>query len=163
MQCSNYYYFDLQIGFLAIFFIFNIIFWAVALNNYFNEIKFYDEFGVKIEEPMMHQKLLSNQFIFYVYFMYFRYFKLKYIELLYLNTCTSHSTVQVLNLSTVLCLFDDFCSYAQWSIFSSSLMSLVDSFSSSSWILLGFFILSLHLSSIFLKVFCLSSDRVLPP
>ena len=46
-------YWIFQIGFLAIFFVFNIAFWAVALNNYFNEIKFYDEFGVKKEDPMM--------------------------------------------------------------------------------------------------------------
>ena len=38
---------DTQIGFLAIFFLFMVAFWSVALNNYFNEIKFYDEFGVK--------------------------------------------------------------------------------------------------------------------
>lgn len=37
-----------QIGFLAIFFLFMIIFWSVALDNYFNEIKFYDDSGVKI-------------------------------------------------------------------------------------------------------------------
>ena len=37
-----------QIGFLAMFFLFMIIFWSVALDNYFNEIKFYDESGVKI-------------------------------------------------------------------------------------------------------------------
>ena len=37
-----------QIGFLGIFFLFMIVFWAIALDNYFNEIKFYDKEGNKI-------------------------------------------------------------------------------------------------------------------
>ena len=41
-------YFSLQIGFLAIFFLFMIVFWSIALNNYFNEIKFYDREGNKL-------------------------------------------------------------------------------------------------------------------
>ena len=42
-----------QIGFLAIFFIFMLVFWSVALDNYFNEIKFFDESGMKIEDDVL--------------------------------------------------------------------------------------------------------------
>jgi len=42
-----------QIGFIAIFLLFMIIFWSVALNNYFSEIRFYDEHGMKMEDAML--------------------------------------------------------------------------------------------------------------
>jgi len=41
-----------QIGLLAFFFFFMIVYWAFALNHYFNEIKFVDANGIKLEEPL---------------------------------------------------------------------------------------------------------------
>jgi len=41
-----------QVGLLSFFFIFMTVYWAFALNHYFNEIKFFDKDGVKLETPI---------------------------------------------------------------------------------------------------------------
>ena len=40
-------FFIVQIGLVVSFFLFMIIYWSIALNHYFNEIKFHDS-----DEPM---------------------------------------------------------------------------------------------------------------
>jgi len=45
----NYYG---QIGLLVSFFLFMIVYWSFALNHYFNEIKFVDANGEKLEHPL---------------------------------------------------------------------------------------------------------------
>ena len=41
-----------KIGLLAFFFLFMLVYWSFALNHYFNEIKFVDKDGNKLETPL---------------------------------------------------------------------------------------------------------------
>ena len=41
-----------QIGLLVSFFLFMIVYWSIALNHYFNEIRFLDDDGNKLEVPL---------------------------------------------------------------------------------------------------------------
>jgi len=45
----NYYG---QIGLVVSFFLFMVVYWSFALNHYFNEIRFLDDDGNKLEEPL---------------------------------------------------------------------------------------------------------------